>query len=258
MQTSFAVQIAELCDRIKRHDDRLTSLSDKIEMTYQTVLTVLEKAIPGAGETIRYQRLIERIRQLAQDRLPADATVLVVSKGDEDLLKLGRCRAWHFPQDRQRKYPGYYPADSGSAIVQLEALRAEGADYLLIPQSSLWWLDHYTGFRRHLERYYERLPVADDRCALYSLQVSLSTDDKSPVEELDDVLDEFERRFDSVPNVLNWNSGIAVAKRHPHLSVFSPPVDDGATLPYCDRTADIVVVGSAKPEVLAEARRVAT
>ncbi|HEY2148210.1 MAG TPA: glycosyltransferase family 2 protein, partial [Pirellulales bacterium] len=139
-----------------------------------------------------------------------------------------------------------------------EALRAEGADYLLIPQSSLWWLDHYAGFRRHMERYYEHLPVADDRCALYSLKVSLSTDDKSAVEELDDVLDEFERRFDSVPNVLNWNSGIAVAKRHPHLSVFSPPVDDGATLPYCDQTADIVVVGSAKPEVLAEARRVAT
>ncbi len=257
LPASFASQMAELCDQIKQHDQRLALLADKIEMTCQTVFTVLEKAVPGAGEKIRYQALVARIRQLVRDRLPPDSTVLVVSKGDDDLVELGRCRGWHFPQDRQRKYPGYYPADSGSAIVQLEALRADGADYLLIPETSLWWLDHYAGLRRHLERYYERLPVVDKRCALFSLRGLAMIDETSAVNELDDVLDEFERRFDSMPNVLNWNSGIAIAKRHPHLSVFSPPVDDGGTLPYCDQTADIVVVGSPKPEVLAEARRVA-
>jgi GT2 family glycosyltransferase len=258
LQISFAARMSELCDRIKRHDDRLTLLAEKIETTQQTVLTVLEKAIPGTGEKIRYQALIGRIRQLVRDRLPADSTVLVVSKGDEDLLDLGRCRGWHFPQDRERKYPGYYPADSGSAIVQLEALRAQGADYLLIPQTSLWWLEHYGGFRRHLERFYERLPVADNRCALFSLRGLRSMDAGSSIKEFDDVLDEFERRFDRLPNVLDWNSGIGIAERHPHLAVFSPPADDGAALPYCDQTADIVAVCSAKSEVLAEARRVAT
>lgn len=256
LSTSFAAQMAQLCDQIKRHAERLASLAERIETTFRTVLTVLEKAVPGAGENVRYQGMIDRIRQLIRDRLPAGSKVLVVSKGDDDVLDLGGCRGWHFPQDRQRNYPGYYPADSGSVIVQLEALRAEGADYLLIPQTALWWLDHYAGFRRHLERYYERLPVGDERCALFSLTPS-PREKKACAKELDDVFDEFERRFDSLPNVLNWNSGIPIAARHPHLSVFSPPIDDGLTLPYCDGTADIVVVGSTKPEVHKEASRVA-
>ena len=31
--------------------------------------------------------------------------------------------------------------------------RAPATEYLVVPAPSLWWLDHYQGFQRHLDRY---------------------------------------------------------------------------------------------------------
>ena len=40
----------------------------------------------------------------------------------------------------------------------------------MVPAPSLWWLDHYAGFRRHLEARY-RVAVADPGSAvIYELQ----------------------------------------------------------------------------------------
>jgi cellulose synthase/poly-beta-1,6-N-acetylglucosamine synthase-like glycosyltransferase len=33
-------------------------------------------------------------------------------------------------------------------------MRARGADYLLLPATAFWWLDHYQKFREHLEARY--------------------------------------------------------------------------------------------------------
>ena len=44
-----------------------------------------------------YQRLTQRIREIVADTLPAGATVLVVSKGDEELLRIEGHDARHFP-----------------------------------------------------------------------------------------------------------------------------------------------------------------
>src|SRR5262245_26226480 len=104
-------------------------------------------AAPARGQ--QYQDLIQRIRRHPGDVLPADATVLVVSKGDEELLRLG-CRAWHFPRDERGGYAGHYPADGAAAVAHLEALRAAGAGYLLLPATALWWLDHYRELADHL------------------------------------------------------------------------------------------------------------
>ena len=38
----------------------------------------------------------------SRSRVPADATVLVISRGDDHLLDLGGLAAWHFPQDEAR------------------------------------------------------------------------------------------------------------------------------------------------------------
>ena len=42
--------------------------------------------------------------------IPRNATVLVVSRGDEELLRIGPRRALHFPQDEFGRYAGYPPA----------------------------------------------------------------------------------------------------------------------------------------------------
>jgi hypothetical protein len=53
-------------------------------------------------------------------------------------------------------------------VAHLEELRGKGAQYLLVPSTSAWWLDHYEGFARHLR---DRCrPLAErHECALYAL-----------------------------------------------------------------------------------------
>jgi glycosyltransferase involved in cell wall biosynthesis len=46
----------------------------------------------------QYQQLIYRIRQVVSNALPVGAKVIVVSKGDDDLLQLDNRQGWHFPQ----------------------------------------------------------------------------------------------------------------------------------------------------------------
>jgi GT2 family glycosyltransferase len=101
-----------------------------------------------------YDTLVARVRQLVHDTTPAGATVLVLSKGDDQLLRFTGRRGWHFPQGEDGGYAGHYPADSEACILELERLRQRGADFLLIPETALWWLRHYTRFAEHLEQHY--------------------------------------------------------------------------------------------------------
>jgi hypothetical protein len=118
---------------------------------------------------IHYRRLIRRIRETVHTALPPGATVVVVSKGDEELLELGEGRrGWHFPQNEEGVYAGYYPAGDYEAIAHLEELRDRGAGFLLFPQTALWWLEKYEGFGRHLDSCYRRV-WEDEACIIYGL-----------------------------------------------------------------------------------------
>jgi GT2 family glycosyltransferase len=117
----------------------------------------------------QYDSLTQRIRRIAADALPHKATVLVVSRGDEELLKLNGRKALHFPQGEGGVYAGHHPADSREAVSQLEALRAQGGSFLLIPKTGFWWLDHYQGLRRHLESRYRTIVRDSDTCLIFEL-----------------------------------------------------------------------------------------
>lgn len=119
-----------------------------------------------------YQELRARIGETAARLLPAGATVLVISKGDGALLELPGCCGWHFPQSDRGAYAGHHPADSAEAIAHLETLHARGAEYLLIPATARWWLDHYTGFRQHLEARGALVGGRDDTCLIYRLRAT--------------------------------------------------------------------------------------
>jgi hypothetical protein len=106
--------------------------------------------------------------------------VLVVSKGDDDLLDLGR-PASHFPEAGDGGYAGHHPADGAAAVAALEARRAEGATHLLFPADSRWWLAHYGELAAHLADSAD-LVVNDDDCSLFALGLpgrddSAETDD---------------------------------------------------------------------------------
>jgi hypothetical protein len=120
------------------------------------------------GAQPRYNELVERVRRVIAETLPPSSTVAVVSKGDERLVDLHEMHGWHFPRLEDGTYAGYYPESSEIAIGHLEQLRAQGASFFVLPNTAYWWLDHYGGFREHLDRCYRRVSF-DDGCVIYDL-----------------------------------------------------------------------------------------
>jgi GT2 family glycosyltransferase len=118
----------------------------------------------------RYTELVERVRQQLVDAIPSNSTILVVSRGDEELLRLDGLRAWHFPRSDDGSYAGHHPADSREAIAWLEEQRAAGAEYIAFPATGAWWLDHYEGLRRHLDAQYTRSLSYPRTCFVFDLR----------------------------------------------------------------------------------------
>lgn len=127
-----------------------------------------------ANKYLAYQQLIGSVRQVVHASIPREAIILVVSRGDDDLLRLDERVAWHFPRTANGIYAGHYPKDSAAAIEHLESLRAAGAQYLLFPQTAFWWLDHYAAFKQHLEQNYRVLAKREDTCLIYALRAPSS------------------------------------------------------------------------------------
>jgi GT2 family glycosyltransferase len=119
------------------------------------------------GPRLGYGRLVESVREAVEQHVPAGAEVLIVSRGDRELIRFASHRAAHFPQDGGGSYAGHHPADSAEAIAQLERLREAGAQFLVFPPTARWWREHYEEFAAHLDRRYERIAAAD--CEIYAL-----------------------------------------------------------------------------------------
>jgi SAM-dependent methyltransferase len=130
-----------------------------------------EKVLPsGDGDDYDYHQLIHRIREVVRFVLPPHAVVVVVSRGDDELLRLEERPAWHFPQDEHGVYAGYLPTDSFEAIARLEALRCKGAQFLLLPRTEFWWLEHYAEFKGYLESQYRLVMRQDATCMIFQLR----------------------------------------------------------------------------------------
>jgi hypothetical protein len=127
-------------------------------------------ATPRQLDADAYVHVVERVRHVADEVLPAGASVLVVSRGDERLLELGDRRGLHFPQTADGTYAGHHPADGPAAVRHLRALRAKGAEYLLIPAPYFWWLEHYTALREYAETAGRVVTCRPDSCVVYELR----------------------------------------------------------------------------------------
>lgn len=126
-----------------------------VDLTLREVLSLLRQApsaphaaAPGASG---YPRVVTELTAAVVQLVPPDSPVLIVSRGDDRLLALDGRPAGHFPQSATGEYAGHHPRDSEAAIDELERLSAAGWRYLVFPSTALWWLDHYTGLRLHLE-----------------------------------------------------------------------------------------------------------
>jgi GT2 family glycosyltransferase len=160
-QPQRALELESLCQ------ERTRELAELQRDNTRLVLAL--GAREGHSAELRYRQLRSRIRDLVQRRLPPGSTVLVVSKGDSNLLDLPPCQGWHFPQTDHGVYAGHHPASSAEAIRHLESLRGKGASHLLIPASFSWWLEYYPEFHQYLEKHGTRLPAPEDACVIYRL-----------------------------------------------------------------------------------------
>ena len=123
-----------------------------------------------------YPQVRRRIREVVNAELPTGSVVVVVSRGDDNLLQLGPRRGWHFPQTEAGVYAGFYPADSEEAIAHLEEIRRKGADYLLFPSTAFWWLGFYGDFQKYLESRYPCV-CSDPSCLIFQLSTTPAVTD---------------------------------------------------------------------------------
>jgi hypothetical protein len=119
-------------------------------------------------EISEYATLVPRICAVAEKVLPEDARVLVVSRGDDDLLRLGRRVAGHFPQ-LGGKWAGFHPATGEEAVAQLDALGADGYQFVLFPATAFWWLEYYEKLASRLLSRGQTI-WHDVDCAIFALE----------------------------------------------------------------------------------------
>lgn len=116
-----------------------------------------------------YEELCRRVGAVLADATPSEATIAVVSKGDPRLVEVEGREGRHFPSDAEGKYAGYYPRTSEDAIAQIEAARRAGVEYLCLPATALWWLDHYQGLASWLGAHCRVAAEDPETCVVYDL-----------------------------------------------------------------------------------------
>jgi GT2 family glycosyltransferase len=247
-------EIGDLRQRLDMLQEQLTLREDRLEGALYEVMSaqaIAQHHNGAASNKLAYYQMLGRIRDTVHRLLPRSATIAVVSKGHEDLTRLYSREAWHFPQDRNGVYAGFYPSNGLSAIVQLEALRSRGAAYLLFPAMAFWWLERYPDFARHLERRYRQIAREEEVCMIFSLR------EPAPWFAFSELAAECSAQLGREPVILDCGTGADFAARFPECVVFQP-AETGDRLPYLDRSVDIVAVPAGNREALREARRVAT
>ena len=124
----------------------------------------------GRRPSEQYRALLGRVQRAVVDAVPAGATVLIVSRGDEQLLRVDGRQMWHFPRNDDGAYAGHHPADSNEAVARLEAQRSAGAEYIAFPATAMWWLKHYEGLRRYLDDTYRQVFYDPGACVIFDLR----------------------------------------------------------------------------------------
>ena len=111
---------------------------------------------------VAYADLVRAVREAVRHHTSRDATILVISRGDERLLNLYGRRAWHFPRTAQGYFAGEHPGDVDEILDTLDRWRDAGAEYLLLPSTAFWWLDHYSGLSDALTKRFSIVTQDED------------------------------------------------------------------------------------------------
>lgn len=111
--------------------------------------------------------LVPLLRQTIEASAHPGDRILVLGRGSEELLRLGRESVRHFPPLDDAGRP-VIPADSQQAILLLQQEIRSGAALLVIPRTTADWLQGYPGFKQHLHEHYAI--VAEPSCTIARLR----------------------------------------------------------------------------------------
>jgi hypothetical protein len=119
-----------------------------------TLGAVLSRHAPGAPASIYHRRLVAQVRRVVDEYIPPDARTLVATYGDPALLQLGERPTASFPRSPVGVAADYTDVSGAEAVAQLEAMRGEGAEYLVVPSPAWPWVISHPELERHLEERY--------------------------------------------------------------------------------------------------------
>lgn len=243
--------VAALAAHADRADGALDGLRTALEPAR---LAALGSPAEEVARRTAYLEMVARLRRVVRRHVPAAGRVLVIGRGDEELVELSGRRAGHFPQDAAGDFAGEYPADGRAAVAHLEALAARGWDHLVVPATSAWWLDHYRDLRIHLHRDWHALHHDPETCLVFARDPARP----GPWNAVDDLLARLERDTGRLPAILDWDTGADLRDFLPGHAVFPPVEPNAPRLPYLERSIDVVALGAGDEARRAEARRMAS
>jgi hypothetical protein len=156
-------------DQLLQRDDQIQQLlAGGLQVASDSGAQTQTTAMNLAGKHLHYQQVVGALREAVQKATPENSIVLVISKGDAELVRFPNRQGWHFPRDENGNYPGYHPAKGDDVVAELRKHRGSGARYLAIPETAFWWLEHYRELSRFL-RTSGSCVVSNGLCRLYQL-----------------------------------------------------------------------------------------
>lgn len=250
-ESQLVDELALLRDRLAGLEGELRTLNDVHDSFY-----TLESALRPSSAGDPYADQLDRIKGIIRRETPSGSAIAVVSKGDERLLGFYGRSGMHFPQTDAGIAIGYHPPCGLSAIAHLEALRARGADFLLLPSPSLWWLEYYPDFARHLNSRFRRVWWDSAAGVLFALAAPPDRPARLRAAAAD-LLAALRSGIERSPTLLDWNTGLELVNALPQAHLFAQDPERGP-LPYPDESVDVVAVASSDPAATNEAVRVAS
>ncbi len=179
LRISVSPRLASV-ERVGHHEDELEPLlrahgrrnADLLRELARLSAELADRGVEVELPRLEYEGAVDSVREEVERGVPEGATALIVSRGDPELLRIGARDGRHFPSREDGRYLGRHPVDDREAIELLEAQRAAGAEYLVIPAGEAWWMRHYRGLAEQLEAH--ALPTLHESCTIYSLAPALA------------------------------------------------------------------------------------
>jgi hypothetical protein len=162
----------------KLHEREMRGTLDSLQrVQYQrdaeimgTLGSVLSRHAPGAPASIYHRKLVTQIRDLVARHVPSGSRVLVATYGDDAFLELGERQTETFPKPSPHISADYTDTSDEAAIAQLGELRADGAEFLVVPSPALPWLANHPALERYLTEHLSLVMRERGVVAIYALR----------------------------------------------------------------------------------------